>query len=322
LDVNKLLILIEDLKNAKETVYIQCHDYPDPDAVSAAYGLQYLFSEMGLKSSLIHEGRIQRDSLKNMISHLNINLRHASDYDLRKIDKIVIVDACPGNMNITNLTGDEIAIIDHHKMNNNFIVEAVEYVDIRERYGACSTIIFEYLKALKVDISKDVATALQVGILIDTAGLTRSACAKDIDAFGELHKIADMNYVNETLRNNIQKSDLKFFNEAIAKITFSGRAAFYYFKNGCSQNLMGIIGDFLLSLNEIKFVCVCAKNTKRVNISLRSEEPAWNASQIVQNALKDVGYGGGHAHMAGGEFSDPDGFDEKVFFEKIENSLV
>jgi len=166
-----------------------------------------------------------------------------------------------------------------------------------------------------------VATALQVGILIDTAYLTRSACAKDIDAYAQLHKIADMDYVNLTIRNNIQKSDLKFFSEAIDKTTFSGRAAFYYFKNGCSQNLMGIIGDFLLGLTEIDFVCVCAKNTKSVNISARSEKPGWNASLIVQNALQGVGYGGGHAHMAGGEYSDPDTFDEQVFFEQIKRSL-
>ncbi|MDH3348020.1 MAG: DHH family phosphoesterase [Desulfobulbaceae bacterium] len=320
--MNNLKILIEDLKKNTNSVYIQCHDYPDPDAVSSAFGLQYTFSEMGLKSLLIHEGHIQRDALRNMISHLNINLRHASEYDLNDNDKIVIVDACLGNKNITNLVGDEIAIVDHHQLNKNSKIEDVGYVDIRGQYGACSTIIFEYLTGLEIDIPKDIATALQIGILIDTAGLTRSSCPKDIDAYSELHKIADMEYVNETLRNNIQKSDLKNFTEAIEKATFSGQAAFYYFNNGCSQNLMGIIGDFLLSLHEIKFVCLCARNTETVNISVRSEEPDWNASLIIQNALKGVGYGGGHAHMAGGEFSDLSKFDKKSFFKKIENLLI
>ena len=320
--MQNLKLLIENLKNENKPVYIQCHDYPDPDAVAAAFGLQYLFFEMGLESALIYEGHIQRDSLRNMISHLNINIRHASEYSLNDSSKVVIVDACLGNKNITDLIGNEIAIIDHHKLDNNSTVEDMRYVDIRGQYGACATIIFEYLTALEIDIPKDIATALQVGILIDTASLTRSACSKDIDAYSELHKIADMDYVNVTLRNNIQKSDLKFFNEAIEQATFSGRAAFYYFKNGCSQNLMGIIGDFLLSLHEIAFVCLCAKNTEKINISARSEEPAWNASLIIQNALKGVGFGGGHAHMAGGEFSNPERFDEEVFFEKVENSLL
>lgn len=320
--INKLKTLIEDLKKETRPVYIQCHDYPDPDAVSSAFGLQYLFSEMGLESLLIHEGHIQRDALRHMISHLNINLRHASEYNLSDNDKIVIVDACVGNNNITNLVGDEIAIIDHHQRNKNSKIDNIGYVDIRDRYGSCSTIIFEYLVALEINIPKEIATALQVGILVDTAGLTRSGCANDIDAYSALHKLADMDYVNDTLRNNIQISDLKNFTEAIEKATYSGQAAFYYFKTGCSQNLMGIIGDFLLSLHEIKFVCLCARNTATINISVRSEEPAWNAALIIQNALKDVGYGGGHSHMAGGEFSDPETFNAESFFEKIENALI
>lgn len=320
--VNNLRILIEELKSGKGTVYIQCHDYPDPDAVAAAFGLQYIFSEMGLQSSLIYEGQIQRDALKNMISYFHINLRHAKEYGLKSNGKIVIVDACRGNKNVTHLIGDEMAIIDHHKMNNISAVEGVGYVDVRGQYGACSTIIFEYFRALEIDIPKDIATVLQIGILVDTAGLTRSASSKDIEAYSQLHKSADMDYVNATLRNNIQISDLKFFNEAIYKTTFLGRAAFYYFENGCSQNLMGIIGDFLLGLQEIVFVCLCARNTEAVNISVRSEKMSWNASSIVRNALKGVGFGGGHAHMAGGEFSDPDKFEKTVFFEKINKYLI
>jgi len=82
--VKKLQALIEYLKSVNDAVYIQCHNFPDPDAVSTAFGLQSLFSGMGLKSSLIHEGRIQRDALKNLISHLNIDLRRANEYTLTK----------------------------------------------------------------------------------------------------------------------------------------------------------------------------------------------------------------------------------------------
>ena len=54
---------------------------------------------------------------------------------------------------------------------------------------------------------------------------------------------------------------------------------------------------------------LCARNRGVINISVRSEREEWNASRVVQAALQGIGFGGGHADMAGGIIADPQAVD-------------
>ena len=38
-------------------VFIQTHNFPDPDAIASAYGLQYLLHSRGLESTIIYKGK-------------------------------------------------------------------------------------------------------------------------------------------------------------------------------------------------------------------------------------------------------------------------
>jgi nanoRNase/pAp phosphatase (c-di-AMP/oligoRNAs hydrolase) len=295
-------------------VYIQTHDFPDHDAVASAFGFQHLLKNAGIKSMIIYNGTIQRDSLKEMISHLSIDIRSQAEFALKPDDKIVIVDGCKGNKNVTELLGDEIAVIDHHEVT---APDSVPYVDIRPHYGACSTLIHQYLMESGVDAASNVSTALIIGLLVDTALLTRGVSSEDIETYSQLYSEADINFVNKSLRNNIQEKDLKFYREAINKVRIENHVAYCYFEEGCNQNLMGIIGDFFLSINEVDFVLLCAKNGEVINFSLRSERDKWNAAEVIQALLKGIGFGGGHSDMAGGIIKDiglfhPDDFHRKM----------
>jgi len=54
---------------------------------------------------------------------------------------------------------------------------------------------------------------------------------------------------------------------------------------------------------------LCARNNGVINVSVRSEREEWNASRVVQAALDGIGFGGGHADMAGGIIRDPGELD-------------
>ena len=77
----------------------------------------------------------------------------------------------------------------------------------------------------------------------------------------------------------------------------------------------------MLSLGEIEFVTICAKNGEKINLSLRSEKKEWDASIIVRNILKDIGFGGGHKDMAGGIILDIEKFNEDDILKKVANIL-
>lgn len=312
--LNELLRTIGD----RRIVYIQSHDFPDHDSIAAAYGLAALLKLKGIETRLLYEGTIQRDSLKRLIEELEIPISHNSAYDLDESDAILIVDGCKGNKNVTDLIGDEIGIIDHHKVESP---EDVPFADIRPEYGACSTIIFEYYQEMEVEIPGSVATALMVGMLVDTAQLTRGVCDADVEAYSRLYRVSDTGFVNALLRNNIQQKDLTFYREALNRVQIERGIAYCYFPEGCKQNLLGILGDFFLSLKEVEFVCLAAKNGNKINLSLRSEDRRWSAAQVAKELLAGIGFGGGHADMAGGIVHDPAQFDSKSVFPYLVQRL-
>ncbi|HOJ63673.1 MAG TPA: DHHA1 domain-containing protein [Spirochaetota bacterium] len=308
-----LMALINFLKK-EDYFYIQTHNFPDHDAVASAYGLQYLFKTYNLKSYLVYEGEIQRDSLRMMIKELGIDIKPIQEYDMKPTDKIIIVDGCKGNKNVTDLIGDEIAVIDHHQVSKP---DDVKFADIRPNYGSCSTIIFSYYIMLKKEMPKEIATALLIGLNMDTSLLTRGVSEEDIGAYSYLYSLSNYRLVNSILRNYIQQKDLQFYKEAIENIKIENELAFCYFPEGCNQNLLGILGDFFLALKEVDFVVLCAKNENNINFSIRSENEKLNASQIIQIVLNGIGFGGGHSDMAGGIIKEAKLFDEDKIFKKF-----
>ena len=312
--------LIDQLADT-DTVYIQTHNFPDHDAVASAYGLKYLFEHNGITCKLIYEGTIQRASLRALIEEMNIPIKPANAHPLTQEDKIIIVDGCKGNKNVTDLIGDEVAVIDHHNIEPGGVPDDVKYSDIRSHLGACSTLIYSYFQDLDLEIPRGISTALLTGLLVDTALLTRGVSQEDVIAYSNLYRTSDIVFVNSILRNNIQQKDLHFYKKALDKVRIRERFAFCYFENGCNQNLLGIIGDFFLSLNEVDFVLLCAKNPNVINFSVRSEVKKWNAAIIIQELLRDIGFGGGHSDMAGGVIKDHQLFDKEAFVQALAHTL-
>ncbi len=310
--------LIDRLKKEKR-VFIQPHDFPDPDAVTTAFGMQRLLDHFGVQSHIVYNKLIERGSLKKLIRDLKIDIRETGSYGMKAGEKIILVDGCKGNSNVTNLIGEEFACIDHHAV---IAPDDVTFSDIRENYGACATIIGSYYMELGLELPGDVATALMIGITRDTALFTRGVSEDDLNVYSHCFLSADVDYVNAMIRNNICANDLQYYRYMMDNMRCSGRLAFCCFQDGCGPNLMGILSDFMLSLVEIEFVMLCAVNDDMVNFSIRCENEKWNAADVIRAFMKDKGFGGGHAEMAGGVIYDASLFDAADAFETIELILA
>jgi nanoRNase/pAp phosphatase (c-di-AMP/oligoRNAs hydrolase) len=115
---------------------------------------------------------------------------------------------------------------------------------------------------------------------------------------------------------------LYFYQKLLDNVVIDENLAFCYFKNGCNQNLLGILGDFLISIQEVDFVVLCAKNSDVINFSVRSENSGLNAALTIQYLLNGLGFGGGHADMAGGIIKDISQFNQKKIYEILYNIAV
>lgn len=290
-----------DLLRGPGAVFIQTHDFPDHDSVASAFGLQVLLRARGIQSEIVYEGEIQRESLTAMNQRLGIVMHHRTHLAISPEDRSVIVDGCVGNRNVSRLVAREVGVIDHHMIEHP---ESVPFVDIRVGYGACCTIVYDYYRELKVPVPLEAATALLIGIAMDTRNLMRAASGRDVSAYTALHRRADTRVFSAVAGSGIQSRDLNFYHRALENVFISDRFAFCHLPDGCSRNLLGVLGDFFIGLRDADLVVLCAREDGRMNLSVRSDRETWNAAAIVQEALRGIGVGGGHRHAAGGALQD------------------
>ena len=58
----------------REHVYIQTHNFPDPDAIASAFGLQELLKLRGIHATICYKGKIDRYSTDKLREILDIRL--------------------------------------------------------------------------------------------------------------------------------------------------------------------------------------------------------------------------------------------------------
>ena len=92
------LDLADILRN--HTVYIQTHNFPDPDAIASAFGLQQFLDFHGVSAMLCYDGKIDRLSAKKMLDTFGITMHSKNDLpDMAREDLIVLVDSQKKNSN-------------------------------------------------------------------------------------------------------------------------------------------------------------------------------------------------------------------------------
>lgn len=287
--------LVEILKGHK--VYIQTHNYPDPDAMASGLGLQVFLKQHGVESTMCYDGKIEKLSTKRMLDVFQFEIYNIEDIsDMSATDYIVTVDAQKFNANITDFIGDEVACIDHHP---TFIQCEYQYKDIR-LVGACATLVAQYFKESETPIDSNTATALLYGMKIDTDSWSRGVTLLDIQMFEYLFPYIDEEKMKLMNKSSMELKDLRAYGAAIQNIRLYDNIGFAEIPFNCPDALVGMVSDFILDLDVVEFAVVYAKREDGLKFSIRSELKYLNAGEITAEALNGIGTGGGHAAMAGG----------------------
>ena len=64
-----------------ERVFIQTHNFPDPDAIACAYGLSELLKAKGIDAEICYKGSIDRTVTAKMVRLLNINVKEYISFE-------------------------------------------------------------------------------------------------------------------------------------------------------------------------------------------------------------------------------------------------
>ncbi len=288
---------LEAVLHKNRPVLVQTHDFPDHDALGAAYGLCELLLRRGYESSIVYGGELQSISLETMIERLDIPVQRLAEIKAATAPQIVVVDGSPANGTVGTLAGELRGVIDHHPAQKD---QPCHFCDIRSEIGACSTIIWGYWKEAGEQPDRTTATALLAGIQLDTDFLSRRVSQADLDAHYELFFLGDCDLSREVVRTSMDVSQLPVIGAALKDCVIHDSFLFTELHGDYSSELLSVLADFLLRLKEITFVVVVEVRGSEYHLSARTRDKAIDAGYIVRAVLQDIGSGGGHPHMAGG----------------------
>lgn len=283
---------------SREHVYIQTHNFPDPDAIACAFGMQELLKSRGIASTICYRGKIDRYSTEKLVEFLGIEIKNLDeDVMSTEEDEVILVDAQKGNANIINMTGDEIICIDHHPI---FSECEYRFSDIRSDVGACASIIASYFVENNVPFTRNIATALTFGIHTDTGNLSRGVSKLDVEMLNALFDECDQDIIHTLENSNLYFDDLLAYSKAISSMKVYDEVTFANTGSDCPEALVANVSDFMLALVGVTFSVVYSRRKDGIKMSVRSELASLDAGKIVNKALTGIGNGGGHASMAGG----------------------
>lgn len=135
--------------------------------------------------------------------------------------------------------------------------------------------------------------------------------------------MADHKVLNKLDTSVRQYDDLKAYAYAIANLDVKKDACFASTGDNCQESLIASICDFIMSLDGIDFAVTYSAKKEGVKLSIRSSG-VYDAGRISNNALKSIGNGGGHEHMAGGfiSYSSLDNRDASYIRKVIEDKFL
>ena len=296
--------LDEYIKNASG-IYIMGHRYLDLDSLGASIGMYEYVKHFGKKSTIIINDRRLENGVKKSLEEINklINIKKSSKVKdmINNCSLLIIVDTNkeyllqdPSLISMFN----NIVIIDHHDMSDSTMDKGLIIVDT-DASSTCE-MITDLIESEKINISKNVATILLSGIVLDTNNYVIKTTT---DTFRTSYILssygADAKYVQYLLKQDIKKylAQQKVVTniKQIKKVALTkGKSNVLYRREDLAR-----IADTLLIFDKIEASFVIGKlDDKSIGISARS------LGNINVGKILEKFNGGGDEFVAGASINN------------------
>jgi nanoRNase/pAp phosphatase (c-di-AMP/oligoRNAs hydrolase) len=189
-------------------------------------------------------------------------------------------------------------VIDHHPAYAEYA--GVPFLDLRDAYGATSTILTEYLEESKLDVEPKIATALFYGIAAETQDLGREATAADIEASHYLYPYTNKRRLAKIENARVPREYFRVFREAIDHATlYEHKVVVSLLGEVQYPDMVAEVADFLLRLDGAEWSAAIGAYDGCLYCSIRTTDRDTNAGDLLQRIL-GAKSAGGHDMIAGG----------------------
>lgn len=262
----------------------------DPDALACALAIKRLLRYRVKSVIIAHPNEIRRLNNVSMVERLKIPLERLGNIKVQEFSKKVLVDSQPSHLPVFERIEFD-AIIDHHPVTGNY---EVPFVDIRPQYGACSTMLIEYLRAGNMKPSVALATALFYAIKVDTQDFSKHSVLADGISFRYLFNIANRNLVKKFELADMRRSELKYFNVALNNLTYTKARFYTHLGKVRNPDILVNIADFLNHVDKIDWVLVSGIYGEKLVVIFRCDGYRKSAGKMAERIFAEVGSAGGH----------------------------
>jgi nanoRNase/pAp phosphatase (c-di-AMP/oligoRNAs hydrolase) len=303
--------------NGLKSVLILTHDYPDPDAIASSLALQRLLSRRlkGCRVDVGFGGIVGRAENRAMVKAVRASFRPADEIVFASYDGFALVDTQPRTGNNSLPQGKVPAVVlDHHPMRRE--TRRVKFHDIRTRFGATATMMYEYLKTARFRIDADLATALFYGIRAETQALTREASRADRDAYVALLPLADFRRISDIENAGVSREYFGQMGSALAHTRLYGDVSVTSLGTVPNPDFCAEFCDMVMRLESMRWALCVGRKKGTLYLSLRTRERRGHAGRTIVRVVGKEGKAGGHGMMAGGiawiEKFDPPTYDSAL----------
>jgi nanoRNase/pAp phosphatase (c-di-AMP/oligoRNAs hydrolase) len=285
---------IRSLFGEKDKIHILLQHDPDPDALGSALALRELLGRNRTTTPIVTFGGVTRPENLAMIRLLDIQVERISYEDLHKDGaRLALVDVQPPYFD--KPLGAVDLVVDHHPKRAAF---SARFTDLRTPYGATSTIFTEYLRAVGMEPSQRLATALLYGIKTDTLFLERGSHLADLNAFTFLYPFANKAMITRIERPALPREDLEALGRALTRLQLDNGVAVIHMGEVKREDVIPQMAEFCLQIEGVEWGVVSGLSDNRVVISVRNMGYGKSAGDIMKKLYDDVGSAGGHRYMA------------------------
>lgn len=295
----ELLQFLAENRQSLSPLLILPHDYPDPDALAAAFALHFLARGCyNIESRIAYRGVIGRTENVAMVSLLRIPLHRLKPGDLKRYKQIALVDTQPAFEN-NPFSGDRRAtiIIDQHA---SAVGPEADLALVDTGCGATCVILGQALLLQNVEIPARVATALAYGILSDTLNLYRARRPDVAQTYLSILPRADMRDLALIQKPVRSKGFFTTLGRCIREAMVFRRLVVAHLGIIENPNLVSQMAEFLLTYKSARWSLCTGRYRGRLHVSLRSTTDDGQAGEVLRDAFVNPEQAGGHDAIAGG----------------------
>lgn len=295
----RLLEYLQARKRELSPLLILPHDYPDPDALAAAYALYYLAKQkFDIESRIAYRGIIGRTENRAMVSLLKIPIHRLHKTDLKRYKQVALVDTQP-NFRNNPWPGNRRAtiVIDQHTPNNGPLAD-LTVVDTG--CGATCVILAQALLQAGLDLPMKLATALAYGILSDTQDLYRAGRPDVVRTYLDVLHHSDMKLLARIQNPPRTKSFFVTLGRCIREAEKYRQLVVAHLGEVKNPDLVAQMADFLLTYDQVNWSFCTGRYKGRLHVSLRTNRQDVQAGEILRDIFEKRNQAGGHQTIAGG----------------------